>query len=60
MYVNKVTLEAVSGFTAFGNNVYWSSTEYDSYSSRTQYFSWGNQYLGSKYHATLVRAVRAF
>ena len=29
MYINKTTLEGVSGFTAFSNS-YWSSTEYDS------------------------------
>ena len=58
MYINKTTLEGVSGFTAFGN-YYWSSTEYANISA------WRQDHNGSKipYNKGLtynVRAVRAF
>ena len=38
MYINKSTLEGVSGFTAF-SNYYWSSTEYDNNSAWVQFFN---------------------
>jgi len=59
MYINKTTLEGVSGFTAFGN-YYWSSTEYDNGSAWEQDFYNGNQYNGYKFLTSDVRAVRAF
>ena len=59
MYINKTTLEAVSGFTAFSNS-YWSSTEYDFQYAWVQVFSNGIQFNGGKGNTTNVRAVRAF
>ena len=59
MYINKTTLEGVSGFTAF-SVVYWSSTEYGSNAAWFQYFSVGNQSLSNKNSTHSVRAVRAF
>jgi hypothetical protein len=59
MYINKTTLEGVSGFTAF-SSVYWSSTENDANYALLQYFSLGNQYRLNKISTHAVRAVRAF
>jgi len=59
MYINRATLEAVSGFSAF-SNYYWSSTEYDSLNAWEQNFGNGGQSYSSKYIAGNVRAVRAF
>jgi hypothetical protein len=59
MYVNKATLEAVAGFTAF-SSFYWSSTESNSNIAWFQYFSSGNHSNGFKYGTVFVRAVRAF
>ena len=59
MYINKTTLEGVSGFTAF-SGVYWSSTEYDNNVVRTHNFSNGSQSNYGKNYANAVRAVRAF
>ncbi|ARV07156.1 hypothetical protein BTO04_10860 [Polaribacter sp. SA4-10] len=59
MYINKTTLEGVSGFSAF-SNYYWSSTEYDTNSAWIQNFSAGNQANYYKYYTVNVRAVRAF
>jgi hypothetical protein len=59
MFINKTTLEAVVGFSAF-SNYYWSSTEYGNYNAWNQYFDSGNQYRGSKSNTYGVRAVRAF
>ena len=59
MYINKTTLEGVSGFTAFGS-YYWSSTELDNDLAWLQYFSSGTQDFYNKYDAGPVRAVRAF
>jgi len=59
MYINKTTLEGVSGFTAF-SDYYWSSTEYDNDFAWFQYFSFGGQYVTEKYFTGSVRAVRAF
>jgi|TARA_B110000240_G_scaffold83459_1_gene95082 hypothetical protein len=59
MYINKTTLEAVSGFTAL-SNYYWSSTEYDSLSAWAQVFYDGGQGLDGKHYTGFVRAVRAF
>ena len=59
MYINKTTLEGVSGFTAFGS-AYWSSTELDSTLAWRQFFNDGNQYYDNKNGTYYVRAVRAF
>ena len=59
MYINKTTLEAVSGFTAFGSD-YWSSTEDDSNSAWAQAFYNGFQFNLNKNNSLNVRAVRAF
>ena len=60
MYINKTTLEGVSGFTAFSSNYYWSSTEYDANYAWEQDFTNGSQDATNKNYAFLVRAVRAF
>jgi hypothetical protein len=59
MYVNRATLESVSGFTPFGN-YYWSSTEYDSDLAWMKNFTLGNLPPNPKTYAFYVRAVRAF
>jgi hypothetical protein len=59
MYIHKITLEAVAGFSAFSNG-YWSSTEYDNSSAWRQNFVHGNQANPSKGNPINVRAVRAF
>jgi hypothetical protein len=59
MYINRATLEAVSGFSAF-SNYYWSSTEYDSLNAWEQNFVNGLQSNASKDITNFVRAVRAF
>ena len=59
MYDNKTTLEAVSGFDAFGN-YYWSSTEGDVNIAWVQNFGNGNQNGFGKGNTVYVRAVRAF
>jgi len=59
MYLNKTTLEAVSGFTPF-SSFYWSSTEINSNYAWRQYFGNGDQYEANKDHSANVRAVRAF
>jgi hypothetical protein len=59
MYINKTTLEAVSGFTAF-SGYYWSSTEFDYISAWRQNFLNGFQYYSNKSFTFNVRAVRAF
>lgn len=59
MYINKTTLEGVSGFTAF-SNYYWSSSEFDNEYAWFQNFNYGNQDYGPKTDTNFVRAVRAF
>jgi hypothetical protein len=59
MYINKTTLEGVSGFTAF-SGYYWSSTENGSNNAWEQYFNSGNQNNSIKSITGDVRAVRAF
>ncbi len=59
MYINKTTLEGVSGFTAF-SNYYWSSTEIDNDTAWGQFFGNGYQGINNKYFTVTVRAVRAF
>jgi hypothetical protein len=59
MYINKTTLEGVSGFTAF-SNYYWSSTESGSNNAWRQNFYSGTQYNQLKNITYPVRAVRAF
>ena len=60
MYINKSTLEDVSGFNAFINTYYWSSTENDSDDASMQLFAIGHQTNHSKNYPSNVRAVRAF
>ena len=60
MYINKSTLEDVSGFNAFINTYYWSSTENDSDDASMQLFAIGHQTNHSKGYPSNVRAVRAF
>ena len=60
IYINKSTLEAVSGFNAFTNTYYWSSTEHDSDVALMQLLYIGNQLNFSKGFKSNVRAVRAF
>ena len=61
MYINKTTLEGVSGFNGF-SDYYWSSTEFNVNSAWAQDFSGGVQYYGTKSFTGTrnVRAVRAF
>jgi hypothetical protein len=59
MYVNKSTLEAVPGFSAF-YDFYWSSTEYDSISAWARELSIGYQNYYYENETHVVRAVRAF
>ena len=42
MYINKSTLEAIPGFTAFGNHFYWSSSDYSSNSAWGQFLNSGS------------------
>lgn len=60
IYINKSTLEAVSGFNAFTNTYYWSSTEHDSDDALMQLFPIGHQLNFTKGFTSTVRAVRAF
>ena len=60
IYINRATLEAVPGFSAFSND-YWSSTELDANNAWGQFFDNGNQLNFYKDYANYsVRAVRAF
>ena len=59
IYINKTTLEGVSGFTSF-SNFYWSSSEYDNQGAWGQYFFFGDQIYANKGLTDNVRAVRAF
>jgi len=59
IYINKTTLEGVSGFTSF-NSYYWSSTEADNDVAWFQLFYNGYQSNDNKNLADYVRAVRAF
>jgi hypothetical protein len=59
MYINKTTLDAVSGFTAF-SGYYWSSTEYDNDNVWGQDFSANYQSADGKNYTGNVRAVRVF
>jgi hypothetical protein len=60
MYINKTTLEAVSGFTAFAHGFYWSSTQDDDIIAWAQNFGNGTQNDNYKDDRSNVRAVRAF
>ena len=60
MYINKSTLEAIPGFTAFGNHFYWSSSDYSSNSAWGQFLNSGSWTDQNKSYANRVRAVRAF
>ena len=59
IYDNKITLEGVSGFTAF-SDIYWSSTEI--FSDFAMYYNFidGSQDDNFKVGTSVVRAVRAF
>jgi len=59
MYLNKATLEAVTGFSAF-SNYYWSSTEDNDSYAWYQLFAGSGQTSTLKPTAANVRAVRAF
>jgi len=59
MFINKTTLEAVVGFSAF-SNYYWSSTEFVNNIAWFQNFDYGNQFYYNKNINLIVRAVRAF
>jgi hypothetical protein len=59
IYVNKETLESVSGVVAFSYS-YWSSTELDNFNAWEQVFFIGYQGFSNKYSSSFVRAVRAF
>jgi len=52
--------KGLSGLGGFVNNVYLSSTEYDSSDEWVQFFSNGNQVHGDKIFPGCVRAIRAF
>ena len=60
IYVNKTTLEAVSGFTAFSDDKYWSSSENDINATWRYNFNNGSSNKFSKNNTIYVRAVRAF
>ena len=59
IYINKTTLEGVSGFTSF-SDFYWSSTEGGNNFAWLQDFGDGGQGVDGKYYTGDVRAVRAF
>ena len=61
MYINKTTLNEVSGFTAFNTNYYyWSSTELGNYTAWDHSFDDGDTCDCDKGDGDIVRAVRAF
>ena len=60
IYINKATLEAVSGFTTFSSSFYWSSTELNNQGAWKQSFGSGFQNAANKRNISNVRAVRAF
>jgi len=61
LYLNKTTLEAVSGFTLFTDNFYWSSTESEAIWAWRQDFLSGSQDRNAGKQFTInVRAIRAF
>ncbi len=60
MYINKATLEAVSGFVAFFITDYWSSTESSNSGAWGQDLTYPNQGRDNKFVPNNVRAVRAF
>jgi hypothetical protein len=59
MYIHRALLEAVPGFSAFGN-YYWSSSEFNTNDAWIQYFDDGIQIPSAKDTTYSVRAVRAF
>ena len=59
MYINKTTLEAVSGFTAF-SEFYWSSTEHDAINAWEQHFYGGDRLIHGELTVNDVRPIRAF
>ena len=59
MYINKTTLEAVSGFTAF-SGFYWSSSENSGNKAWRENFTYVSWNAMAKSTTIAVRAVRAF
>ena len=57
--VNKA-LSTIAGATELGQNYYWSSTEYSSFSAWAYLFTSGDSYGSDKSSTYYVRAVRAF
>ena len=60
MYINKPTLDAISGFTPFSATVYWTSSEVSNTLAWKQNFSNGGQVNdNAKHSSSAVRAIRA-
>ena len=60
MYINKSTLDAISGFTPFSPSVYWTSSEVANNRAWKQNFSNGGQVSdNAKHSSSAVRAIRA-
>ena len=60
MYINKSTLDAISGFTPFSASVYWTSSEVANNRAWKQNFSNGGQVSdNAKHSSSAVRAIRA-
>ena len=60
MYNNKSTLEAVSGFNAFGSNNYWSSSESSNLNADLVFFFNGNISAVNKGGNYYVRPIRSY
>lgn len=58
LWIIKVRLESLSGFTAFDSHAYWSATEYDANGAYNIYFGDGQRYSSGKTYAYRVRCVR--
>ncbi|MDA9576540.1 DUF1566 domain-containing protein, partial [Flavobacteriaceae bacterium] len=60
MYINKSTLDAISGFTPFSASVYWTSSEVANNRAWKQNFNNGGQVNDNAKHSlSAVRAIRA-
>ena len=60
MYINKSTLDAISGFTPFSPSVYWTSSEVANNRAWKQNFNNGGQVNDNAKHSlSAVRAIRA-
>jgi hypothetical protein len=60
VYDNKSTLESVAGFSAFGSNNYWTSTQSNSNSANVTFFFNGNQPAYNKNQSYKVRPIRSY